>query len=125
VKGISRCTQLELSHAVESRCLALCPPTMLVSAQAPDKPTYIEIEFEKGDPVKLDGAALSPAAMLTALNKVAGDNGIGRVDIVESRFVGEGVGAAVAATAYMVRLLLLVWCRPGGLCWSSLCRGRC
>lgn len=55
---------------------------------APDKPTYIEIEFEKGDPVKLDGQALSPAAMLTALNKVAGDNGIGRVDIVESRFVG-------------------------------------
>jgi len=55
---------------------------------APDKPTYIDIEFEKGDPVKLDGQALSPAAMLTALNKVAGDNGIGRVDIVESRFVG-------------------------------------
>jgi len=56
--------------------------------EAPDKPTYIEIEFEKGDPVKLDGQALSPAAMLTALNKVAGDNGIGRIDIVESRFVG-------------------------------------
>jgi len=55
---------------------------------APDKPTYIEIEFEKGDPVKLNSAALSPAAMLTALNKVAGDNGIGRIDIVESRFVG-------------------------------------
>lgn len=59
------------------------------SLQAPDKATYIEIEFEKGDPVKLDGQALSPAAMLTALNKVAGDNGIGRIDIVESRFVGE------------------------------------
>jgi argininosuccinate synthase len=57
--------------------------------QAPDKPTYIEVGFEKGDPVTLDGVALSPAAMLTALNKVAGDNGIGRIDIVESRFVGE------------------------------------
>eukprot|EP00879_Flechtneria_rotunda_P019648 GHRR01020645.1.p1 GENE.GHRR01020645.1~~GHRR01020645.1.p1 ORF type:complete len:359 (+),score=123.70 GHRR01020645.1:2421-3497(+) len=56
--------------------------------QAPDKPTYIEIDFEKGDPVALDGAQLSPAAILTALNKVAGDNGIGRIDIVESRFVG-------------------------------------
>eukprot|EP00775_Hariotina_reticulata_P003963 gene3963-4216_t len=55
---------------------------------APDKPVYIELGFEKGDPVTLDGVALSPAAMLTALNKVAGDNGIGRVDIVESRFVG-------------------------------------
>jgi len=57
--------------------------------QAPDKPTYIEIGFENGDPVTLDGVALSPAAMLTALNKVGGDNGIGRIDIVESRFVGE------------------------------------
>lgn len=57
--------------------------------QAPDKATYIEIGFEKGDPVTLDGAELSPAAMLTALNKVAGDNGIGRIDIVESRFVGK------------------------------------
>jgi hypothetical protein len=56
--------------------------------QAPDKATYIEVGFEKGDPVTLDGVALSPAAMLTALNKVAGDNGIGRIDIVESRFVG-------------------------------------
>lgn len=55
---------------------------------APDKATYIELGFEKGDPVSLDGVALSPAAMLTALNKVAGDNGIGRIDIVESRFVG-------------------------------------
>ncbi|GMH40405.1 hypothetical protein BSKO_08309 [Bryopsis sp. KO-2023] len=55
---------------------------------APDEPTYIEIEFKKGDPVALDGKPLSPAAMLTALNDVAGKNGIGRIDIVESRFVG-------------------------------------
>jgi argininosuccinate synthase len=58
-------------------------------AQAPNKATYIELGFEKGDPVTLDGVALSPAAMLTALNKLAGANGVGRVDIVESRFVGE------------------------------------
>jgi argininosuccinate synthase len=57
--------------------------------QAPDKPTYIDIEFEKGDPVAIDGVRMSPATLLTALNKVAGDNGIGRIDIVESRFVGE------------------------------------
>ncbi len=56
--------------------------------EAPDIPTYIEIEYEKGDPVALDGKRLSPAEMLTALNKLAGDNGIGRLDLVEGRFVG-------------------------------------
>ncbi|GLQ07946.1 argininosuccinate synthase [Sneathiella chinensis] len=56
--------------------------------EAPDTPTYIEIEYEKGDPVALDGKRLSPAEMLTALNKVAGANGIGRLDLVEGRFVG-------------------------------------
>ncbi len=55
---------------------------------APDKPTYIEIEFEKGDPIAIDGEKLSPAALLTKLNKLGGDNGIGRKDIVENRFVG-------------------------------------
>jgi argininosuccinate synthase len=55
---------------------------------APNTPTYIEIEYEKGDPVALDGKRLSPAEMLTALNKLAGDNGIGRLDLVEGRFVG-------------------------------------
>jgi argininosuccinate synthase len=55
---------------------------------APDKPTYIEVEFEKGDPVAIDGVRYSPAEMLTKLNKLGGDNGIGRLDIVESRFVG-------------------------------------
>tara|TARA_B100000405_G_scaffold266376_1_gene203804 strand:+ start:789 stop:2102 length:1314 start_codon:yes stop_codon:yes gene_type:complete len=55
---------------------------------APDEPTYLEIEFEKGDPVAINGERMSPAAMLTALNKYGGDNGIGRLDIVESRFVG-------------------------------------
>ena len=55
---------------------------------APDVATYIEIEFEKGDPVAIDGVRMSPATMLTALNTLGGDNGIGRLDIVESRFVG-------------------------------------
>lgn len=55
---------------------------------APDTPTYIEVEYEKGDPIGLDGKRLSPANLLTALNKLAGDNGIGRLDLVEGRFVG-------------------------------------
>ncbi len=55
---------------------------------APDKPTYIEITFEKGDPVALDGNPLTPAEMLTALNKIGAENGVGRVDLVENRFVG-------------------------------------
>ncbi len=55
---------------------------------APDKPTYVEIDFENGDPVAVDGKKLSPAALLTRLNKLGGDNGIGRMDIVENRFVG-------------------------------------
>ncbi|KAL4858327.1 Argininosuccinate synthase [Chlorella vulgaris] len=56
--------------------------------QAPDTPTYVEIEFEKGDPVGINGTRMSPATLLTELNRLGGDNGIGRVDIVESRFVG-------------------------------------
>lgn len=56
--------------------------------EAPDKPTYIELSYEKGDIVAIDGNALSPAEVLTYLNKVAGENGIGRLDIVENRYVG-------------------------------------
>lgn len=55
---------------------------------APDHPTYVEIDFEKGDPVAVDGKRLSPAALLTRLNELGGANGIGRMDIVENRFVG-------------------------------------
>ncbi len=55
---------------------------------APDTPTYMELEFEQGIPVALDGKPLDPVAMLTNLNELAGKNGIGRVDMVESRFVG-------------------------------------
>ncbi len=56
--------------------------------QAPDEPTYIEIEYKNGDPVALNGEALSPATMLETLNKLGGDNGVGRLDIVENRYVG-------------------------------------
>ncbi len=56
--------------------------------EAPDRPTAIEIEFEKGDPVALDGKRLGPAAMLAALNELGRANGIGRLDLVENRFVG-------------------------------------
>ena len=55
---------------------------------APDKPSYVEVDFERGDPVAIDGEPLSPAALLTRLNELGGANGIGRVDLVENRFVG-------------------------------------
>ena len=56
--------------------------------EAPDKATTIEIGFERGDAVSVDGAKLSPAALLTKLNELGKANGIGRVDLVENRFVG-------------------------------------
>ena len=56
--------------------------------KAPDEPTYVEIDFEQGTPVAIDGERLSPASLLEKLNAVAGANGVGRVDIVENRFVG-------------------------------------
>ncbi len=56
--------------------------------QAPDQPSYIELDYRKGDIVAIDGKEMTPAEVLTHLNKVAGANGIGRVDIVENRFVG-------------------------------------
>jgi argininosuccinate synthase len=55
---------------------------------APDRPTMVAIDFERGDPVAIDGVALSPAALLTQLNALGRDNGIGRLDLVENRFVG-------------------------------------
>ena len=55
---------------------------------APETPTTIEIAFEKGDPVAIDGRRLSPAALLARLNELGGANGIGRLDLVENRFVG-------------------------------------
>ncbi|OUS04207.1 argininosuccinate synthase [Rhodobacterales bacterium 52_120_T64] len=55
---------------------------------APNTPEYIEITYEQGDPVGLNGKALTPAEMLTALNELGGKHGIGRLDLVEGRFVG-------------------------------------
>ena len=55
---------------------------------APDKATYVEIGFEQGDAVSIDGAVLSPATLLTQLNALGKANGIGRLDLVENRFVG-------------------------------------
>ncbi len=56
--------------------------------KAPDQPAYITIDFEKGDAVAIDGKKLSPAALLTKLNELGRANGIGRLDLVENRFVG-------------------------------------
>ncbi len=56
--------------------------------QAPDDPTYIELTYEKGDIVAIDGETMSPATILETLNKIGGANGIGRDDIVENRYVG-------------------------------------
>jgi argininosuccinate synthase len=55
---------------------------------APDKPTYLELTYRGGDIVAIDGEEMSPATVLAYLNKVGGDNGIGRLDIVENRYVG-------------------------------------
>jgi len=74
---------------------------------APDTPSYVEIEFEQGDAVAIDGEKMSPATLLTKLNKLGGANGIGRIDIVENRYVGmksrgvyETPGGTVLAAAH-------------------------
>ncbi len=76
--------------------------------EAPDTPETIEITFETGDPVALNGEALSPANMLAALNRLGGKHGIGRIDLVENRFVGmksrgvyETPGGTVLRQAHM------------------------
>ena len=55
---------------------------------APDKATVFTMDFEKGDPVAIDGVAMSPATLLTKLNELGHDNGVGRLDLVENRYVG-------------------------------------
>ena len=55
---------------------------------APDSPTYLELSYQKGDIVAIDGKAMSPASVMEYLNKVGGENGVGRLDIVENRYVG-------------------------------------
>lgn len=61
---------------------------MVTPEQAPDTPTYVEIEFEKGEPVAIDGVKYAPVAMIEKLNELAGANGIGIADLVENRLVG-------------------------------------
>ena len=71
---------------------ALCPEFVYQRTtspeEAPDKPTHIEVGFKGGDAVSIDGERLSPATLLERLNNLGGDNGIGRLDLVENRFVG-------------------------------------
>ncbi|TAN45931.1 MAG: argininosuccinate synthase [Nitrospirae bacterium] len=63
--------------------------TMMTSPEkAPDKPTYIEINYKEGNPIGLNGEPLMPVDLFDKLNRIAGENGIGRVDIVENRYVG-------------------------------------
>jgi argininosuccinate synthase len=75
--------------------------------KAPDVATYLEIEFANGDPVALDGVKMAPLALFTRLNKLGGANGIGRLDLVENRFVGmkshgvyETPGGTILRTAH-------------------------
>ncbi|MCD4754388.1 MAG: argininosuccinate synthase [Deltaproteobacteria bacterium] len=75
---------------------------------APDEPSYVEIDFEQGDPKAIDGERLSAAELLSRLNLIGADNGIGRVDLVENRFVGmksrgvyETPGGSILRTAHM------------------------
>jgi argininosuccinate synthase len=56
--------------------------------QAPDKPEYVEVEYAAGNPVAVNGKRLSPAALLAEANRIAGSHGVGRVDLVENRYVG-------------------------------------
>lgn len=56
--------------------------------EAPDQPAYVDIDFEEGNPVAVNGERLSPAALLARLNQLGGEHGIGRIDIVENRYVG-------------------------------------
>jgi argininosuccinate synthase len=56
--------------------------------QAPDSATTISVDFEDGDAVAIDGQRMTPAALLTKLNELGGANGVGRLDLVEGRFVG-------------------------------------
>jgi len=97
---------------------------------APDKPTTIEIDFKQGDAVAVDGKAMSPATLLTHLNGLGRDNGIGRVDLVENRFVGmksrgiyETPGGTILHVAHRaIESLTLDREAPQGLARVALCR---
>jgi len=86
----------------ESMFILSCSPE-----KAPNKPAVVEIDFERGNPVAVDGKPMSPAVLLAELNRLGGENGIGRVDIVENRYVGmksrgvyETPGGAILHTAH-------------------------
>ncbi len=75
---------------------------------APDRPVYCEIEFERGNPVAVDGTRMDPVPLFARLNELGAENGIGRVDLVENRFVGmksrgvyETPGGTILRTAHM------------------------
>src|ERR671923_287484 len=76
---------------------------------APDIPVQVEIEFQNGDPVAVDGRKLEPVALLTHLNRLGGEHGVGRVDLVENRFVGMKSRG--------------VYETPGGTIWAAAHRG--
>src|SRR5579872_6969702 len=76
---------------------------------APDQPQYVEVDFVRGDPVAVDSKTLSPAALLTRLNELGGKHGIGRLDLVENRFVGMKSRG--------------VYETPGGTIWQAAHRG--
>ena len=81
----------------QSGTYTLCVPP----EKAPDEAEYITIDYEKGDPVALNGEKLSPAGLITKLNTIAGKHGVGRMDMVENRFVGmkaRGIYESPAAT---------------------------
>ncbi len=71
-------------NEAESGSYTLC----VNPVDAPNQPEYVEIEYERGDPVALNGERMIPARLIMELNKIAGRNGVGRIDMVENRFVG-------------------------------------
>jgi argininosuccinate synthase len=71
-------------NEAESGSFTLCADPV----NAPNEPEYVTVEYERGDPVALNGQKLAPAQLIMALNKIAGKHGVGRIDMVENRFVG-------------------------------------
>ena len=74
--------------------------------KAPDKPEYIEIDFESGKPVCLNGKAYRPVTLIEKLNEIASRNGVGRTDIVENRLVGMKSRGVYETPGGTVRLLI-------------------
>lgn len=79
---------MELEHPDQEPIYDRLLQMSVTPENAPDKPTYVELEFVQGIPVKLNGEALSPATLLAKLNEIGGKNGVGIIDILENRVVG-------------------------------------